>query len=453
MKDVEASAADSSRAPAGNPGLAVYYALVVTQVVSLIGSQVSQYAVGIAVYRATGHATPIALIAFFSTVPAIVLGGLGGAIADRFDRRGMMLIANLGYVVVSGLLLLSFASGAFQLWHLYVLTVGGAVFAALERPAFLASVAMLVPDSRRDRANAIGQMTGPAAGAIAPALAGILFAVVGVVGSIAIAIVTFVAAVSVLAIVRVPRPAETAEGLMMRTSVWRQAFDGFRYLAARPTVLGLCAYSSAANFLANTALVLLTPYVLARTGSAQMFGVVLGIMNVGGISGSLALSAGGRIGSRVNTAMLASAVAGVCVCAAGAARNAPAIGASLFMMSFALAFASAPFFSILQAKVAPDVQGRVFAAFFQVAMLMTPLAALISGPLADRIFEPGRRQPAWQSVGWLVGSGPGAGMGLMFVVAGVLVLALSLAVYAIPAVRQLETDLPDYAPATAQKIA
>jgi len=159
MKDVEASAADSSRAPAGNPGLAVYYALVVTQVVSLIGSQVSQYAVGIAVYRATGHATPIALIAFFSTVPAIVLGGLGGAIADRFDRRGMMLIANLGYVVVSGLLLLSFASGAFQFWHLYVLTVGGAVFAALERPAFLASVGMVVPDSRRDRANAVGQMT------------------------------------------------------------------------------------------------------------------------------------------------------------------------------------------------------------------------------------------------------------------------------------------------------
>ena len=448
MDDAGASLANTSpnhTRSAAPSRLAIYYALVVTQAVSLIGSQVSQYAVGIAIYRATGHATPIALVAFFSTVPVIVLGGLGGALADRFDRRGMMLVANLGYVVVSGLLLLSFASGAFQLWHLYALTAGGAVFAAVERPAFQASVAMLVPDSHRDRANAVGQMTGPAAGIIAPALAGILFAIVGVVGAIAIAIATFVAALAVLAIVRIPRPAETAEGLAMQTSIWRQAFDGFRYLAARRTLLGVCAYASAVIFLTNTALVLLTPYVLARTGSAQVFGVVLGVMNFGGVAGALVLSAGGRIGSRMNTVMLACAVAGVCICSAGAARDAPAIGASLFMVSFALAFTYAPFFSVLQAKVAPDLQGRVFAAFFQVAMLMTPFAAVITGPLADRVFEPAIRQPAWQSVAWLVGARPGAGMGLMFVVAGALVLALSLAVYAIPAVRRLEVDLPDHA--------
>ena len=115
--------------------LAIYYALVVTETVSLIGSQISQYAVSIAVFRATGHATPLALVVFFSTAPAILLGGFGGALADRFDRRGMMLIANLGFTVVSGLLLLSFASGAFRLWHLYALTLGAALFAALERPA------------------------------------------------------------------------------------------------------------------------------------------------------------------------------------------------------------------------------------------------------------------------------------------------------------------------------
>lgn len=449
MNDAEALVASKSPVTGGRaksgPGLAVYYVLLVTQAVSLIGSQVSQYAVGIAIYRATGHATPIALVAFFSTVPAILLGGLGGALADRFDRRGMMLIANLGYVAVSGLLLSSFASGAFQLWHLYALTTVGAVFVALERPAFQASVAMLVPDRHRDRANAIGQMTGPAAGVIAPALAGMLFAVVGVVGSIAIAIISFVAAVSVLVIVRIPRPTATAEGLAMRTPVWRQVFDGFRYLAARPTLLGICAYSSAANFLANVALVLLTPYVLARTGSAQVLGVVLAAANVGGIAGALTISAGARIGSRMDTVMLGSIVASFCFCLAGAAHAAPAVGASLFGLSFALACANAPFFSILQAKIAPDLQGRVFAAFFQVAGLMTPLAALVAGPLADRIFEPARRQPAWRSIGWLVGAGPGAGMGLIFVVAGALLLALSVVVYATPAVRRLEADLPNHA--------
>ena len=449
MNDVEASVASSSAAPARGVAtstrLAVYYALLVTQTVSLIGSQISQYAVGIAVFRATGHATPLALVAFFSTVPAVLLGGFGGALADRFDRRAMMLIANCGYAVASGLLLLSFASGAFQLWHLYALTFGAALFAALERPAFQASVAMLVPDSHRDRANAIGQMTGPAAGVIAPTLAGMLFAVIGVVGAISIAIVTFIAAVAVLAIVRIPRPAQTTEGLATRTPVWRQAFDGFRYLSERPTLFGFCGYLVVVNFIANVALVLLTPYVLARTGSAQVFGVVLGVMNVGGIAGALAIGAWGRIGTRMNTLIIGAFVTDLFFCLIGVGRDAPAIAASLFGLSFALVWANAPFSSILQAKVPPDLQGRVFAAIGQAAMLMTPLAGLIAGPLADRIFEPARRLPAWRSVGWLVGAGPGAGMGLMFVVAGVLLLAGSSAAYAIPAVRRLEADLPDHA--------
>jgi MFS family permease len=197
-----AEALPSRRPPTST--LAIYYVLLVTQAVSLIGSQISQYAVGISVFRATGHATPLALVAFFSATPGIVLGGFAGALADRYDRRMLMLVANLGFTAVSGLLLVSFATGAFQLWHLYALTLAAAVFAAFERPAFQASVTMLVPDSHRDRANAIGQMTGPAAGVIAPAAAGMLYAVVGVTGSIAIDIASFVVAIAVLAIVRIP---------------------------------------------------------------------------------------------------------------------------------------------------------------------------------------------------------------------------------------------------------
>jgi DHA3 family macrolide efflux protein-like MFS transporter len=428
-------------------GLRIYYALVVTETVSLIGSQISGYAVSINVFRATGHATPLALVAFFSVTPSILFTGLAGALADRFDRRRLMLIANVGFTVCSGLLLLSFASDEFRLWHLYALTLGASVFATLERPAFQASVAMLVPDSHRDRANAIGQMTGSTAGVIAPAVAGMLYALVGVAGSITIDIASFIAAIAVLAIVRIPRPAETAEGLAMQTAVWRQTFDGFRHMAGRPALLGFCGYVSIVNFVASAALVLLTPYVLARTRSAQLFGVVLAVMNAGMIAGSLVISARGRIGSRMHTVMFAIVAAGLFIGLAGVARNAPTIGASLFLLSFALAFTNAPFWSMLQAKIAPDLQGRVFAAYMQVAMLLQPLAFVMAGPLADRVFEPARREPVWQSIVWLVGDRPGAGMGMMFVIAGALILALSLAVYAVPAVRHLETELPDH-PAT-----
>jgi hypothetical protein len=210
-------------------------------------------------------------------------------------------------------------------------------------------------------------------------------------------------------------------------------------------LLGFCAYVSAINFLAGVPMVLLTPYVLARTGNAQVFGLVLGVTNAGGIAGALVISAGGRLGTRMQTVMLGLIAASLFLSLAGVARGAPALGASLALMYFALAFTDAPFWSIMQAKVAPDLQGRVFAAYLQGILLLTPLAFLIAGPLADRFFEPARRRSAWQIVSWLVGAGPGAGMGLMFVLASALILALSLAVYAIPAIRRLEADLPDHA--------
>lgn len=448
MNDIEASLAEASpaqaRSAAAPTRLAIYYALIITQAVSQIGSQVSGYAVGIAVFRATGHATPLALVTFCSIVPSVALGGLGGALADRFDRRALMLAANLGYVAVNGLLLASFAFGAFQLWNLYAVTFGAALFAALERPAFQASVATLVPDHHRDRANAIAQMTWPTAGVIAPAIAGLLYALVGVVGSIGIDIATFIAAIGVLAVVRIPGPAETAEGIAMRASLWRQVFDGFRYLAAHPALLGFCVYQSVVNFIANTVMVILTPYVLARTGDAKLFGAVLAVMNVGGIAGSLLVGARSRIGSRMHMVMLGVVAAGLCVGLAGVSQSAPAIAASLFFMMLALACSNAPFDSMMQAKVPPDLQGRVFAALLQAGLLLTPISALVAGPLADRVFEPARRLPAWRSVAWLVGGGPGAGMGLMFAIAGALIVALSVAVYAIPAMRRLEADLPDH---------
>src|SRR5580704_12900274 len=122
MNDAETRFTDTPaatvQAPAASLGLRIYYALVITETVSLIGSQISGYAVSINVFRATGHATPLALVAFFSATPYIVLSGFAGALADRLDRRRLMLMANVGFTIFSGLLLLSFASGTFRLWQL-----------------------------------------------------------------------------------------------------------------------------------------------------------------------------------------------------------------------------------------------------------------------------------------------------------------------------------------------
>ncbi len=149
-----------------------FYTLIITQVFSLIGSRISGLAISIWIYNQTGDVTPLALVSFFFIVPQVLAAGVSGALADRWDRRYVMMLSDTGQAVGTVLLLISFSSGGFQLWHLYVITFIQSVFGVFQGPAFQASITMLVPDDKRDSANAIQQITGPVAGIIAPAIAG-----------------------------------------------------------------------------------------------------------------------------------------------------------------------------------------------------------------------------------------------------------------------------------------
>ncbi|HLY78007.1 MAG TPA: hypothetical protein VKQ70_01440, partial [Caulobacteraceae bacterium] len=141
------------------------------------------------------------------------------------------------------------------------------------------------------------------------------------------------------------------------------------------------------------------------------------------------------------------AAVGAFLALVGVSRGALSIGASLFMLMFAVPFIEAAAMSILQAKTPADLQGRVFASVSQITALLRPAAYLVVAPLADNVFEPARRTPLWRLVAWLVGAGQGAGIGLMFVIGGTLALLLSLAFYGVPAIRRVETTLPDHAAA------
>jgi MFS family permease len=418
---------------------------VATQTVSQVGSRISSFAVGIAVVFHTSQATPIAIIAFCQALPWIVGAGFAGAVADRFDRRRLLILANAAFAVTSGLLLASFVSGAFQLWHLYALTLVTSAILTVSGPAFRASVAMLVPDSHRDRANAISQVTGPAASAIAPALAGLLYAVIGAPGAILIDIATFGVAILVLLLVHIPMPAKTVESAAMARALWHQGFDGIAYLWRRPPLLGLCLVVSLVTFLIGGLGVLILPYPLARTHSTIAFGIVLACCDVGIAAGAAAIGAWGGTRPRIHTVMLALFAAGLLLALAGVARNAAELAASFFAFMFMLPFVNTASTSIFQAKVAPDVQGRVFATMGQIGQLTTPLAFLIAGPLTDRVAEPAVHTSGWRAVAWLVGAHAGAGMGLLLVIGGLATATLSLIAYALPAMRRLEATLPDHA--------
>jgi MFS family permease len=421
-----------------------FYTLILTQAFSLIGSQISGFAISIWVFTQTGDATPLALVSFFFIVPQVLVAGLSGVLADRWDRRYVMMLADLGQAVGTLLLLISFSSGNFQLWHLYAITFLQSLFSTFQGPAFQASVTMLVPDDQRDRANALQQVTGPVAGIIAPAIAGVIYGLVGVNGAIAIDLTTFLVAVAVIFYARIPRPPKTAEGQAMAGSVWRSMFDGFRYLWQRRTLFWLLVFNSLINFLVGGVMVLQTPYILARTGSEATLGVLLGIINLGALVGGIFMSVWGGTRPRIHTIMGVIILASIFLGLAGMAQTPVMLGITLFLFMFGLPIVNAAAMSMLQAKIAPDVQGRVFAALGQMSMVLLPIAYLVVGPLADNGFEPAVGQPGWERVAPLVGDGVGAGIGLMLLICGFGTAFLTFLVYLIPAIRRIEADLPDY---------
>ena len=433
--------------------LRTFYLITITQVLSLIGSRMTGVAIGIRVFNDTGSATPLLLVSFFSALPLMLGGSLAGVLVDRWPRRSVLLLTDAGQALGTLALLLSFSGGTFALWQLYLVTLLGGALDMLQRPAMDSSVTMLVPEAQRDRANAIRQITGPAAGMIAPVLTGFLYSLVGVSGVMSIDLLTFFVALLTLYLVRIPQPARSRESQESAGTVWREMMAGFRFLGQRPVLLVLMVFAALLNFFMFGPMNLTTPYLLTLTGSEETLGLLLGVLNMGIVIGGAVVFIWGGTRPRIHGIMLGLLFRGLFIMVYGLVRTPLMLGVSLFFVFFTTPLVDASFMSIQQAKVPPDMQGRIFAILFQMMYIAQPLSSLLAGPLVDRWLEPAMGQPGWEWAARLVGTEPGSGMGLLLFVCGGVIFLMTLGMYTWPRTRSVEIDLPDYqAPASAAEI-
>ena len=425
--------------------LAVFYTLLVTQTFSFIGSRMTGLALSIWIFNETGAATPLLLVSFFSFVPRLLSASLAGLLADRWNRRYVMMIADAGQAVGTVLLLVSFATGSFQIWHLYVVTFIQSVFDIFQGPAFQATVTMLISDKHRNRANAIQLITSPLSGLIAPVITGTVYALIGVTGIITVDLLTFLFSIIALAFLPIPQPPPAPPSSEKR-SVWRESMAGFEFVWQRKPLLMIFVFTGCTNFFHAGVLALYTPYILSRTGSEDILGILLGVFSLGSLVGTLVMATWRGPKRRVDTMMPVIGTAGFLMAIFGT-QTAPLIMAVfLFFMAMASPINNVSIISVLQLKVPPELQGRVFAAISQISMILIPLSYLVIGPLADNVFEPLAQSPTWSLFAPLYGTGDGAGMGLLISLCGVAIFIISFAIYSMPMVRQLETLLPDYHP-------
>ena len=430
-----------------NSGVRTFLIIWLGQFVSRVGTAMTRFALLIWAYDQTGAATTVALLGFFGFLPYVLLSPIAGVWVDRLDRRKVMLLADVGAGVITLALLVLYFGDGLALWHLYAAEAITAALDAFQGPAYSAASTLLLPKELYSRASGLRSMAEDGARILAPFLAGLLVAVIGVAGVLFVDVATFLIAALTLLVVRVPaiRQTQTSEKRHFR----REMQVGFDYIRQRPGLLGLTLHFTGVNFFAAlTYFAIMPAMILARTGGDEVaLGIVQGALGAAGLAGGLLMAVWGGPRRKIHGVLGFTALSFLL------GDFLFAIGRNLTMW-VAAACASAVFIPLLlcsrqaiwQAKVAPQVQGRVFSVDSTVRLSLNPLAYLIAGLMADWLLEPamlpgGALAPVF---GFLVGTGPGAGMALMFVATAAGGSLISLAAYLSPAIRNVETDLPDH---------
>jgi DHA3 family macrolide efflux protein-like MFS transporter len=429
-------------------GMFAFSIVWIGQAVSLLGTSMSAFALTIWAYELTGKATALALAGFFNVTPLLIFSPIAGAIVDRSNRKFMMMISDLGSGIATIGILILFSTGQLKLWHIFAANAITGIFQTFQWPAYSAAITMIVPKKHYARAHAMNELAGNTSGIFAPLLAGALLPFIGLGGILTIDIVTFIFAIGALLIVVIPQPKATEEGLESRGSIWKESAFGFRYIFKRPSLLGLQTIFMIGNFFATMAYTLLAPMVLARTDSnALIFGSVETAGAVGGVAGGLVMSAWGGTKKKVHGVLAGWFIAGLFgMTIIGLGQGLPMWAVGSFMGAATIPLINSSNQAIWQAKVAADLQGRVFATRRLIAWFVTPIATLVVGPLADLVFEPAMSEPSFLSANfsWLVGYGAGAGMALIMVFGGLAMAGVGAGGYGVKVVREAEILLPDH---------
>lgn len=424
-----------------------FFIIWIGQLVSIIGSGLTGFGLAVWIYEQTGQATPFALTVMFGNIPQILLSPFAGALVDRWNRRKVMIAADIGSALVTLAALLLLTTGQLVIWHIYLVAVLNSILAAFQEPAYTASITMLVPQKDLARANGFMQMGQALQMLIAPVLAGILFVAVGLQGIVLIDFITFFFAVGALMFVHIPQPTRGSQADTEKTkkALWQEAAFGWHYLRARRGLLGLLMYFALVNFFLNFSAVLLGPMILSF-GTAAGLGTAQTVGGLGMLIGSIAMSAWGGPKRRILAVIgfIVLAASGLFIAGLQSSILFTAIG--MFVMLFSIPLGSGTSQAIFQSKVEPDVQGRVFSIRTMISRSMMPLAFLLAGPLADQVFEPLLREGGALATSWigtLVGVGPGRGIGILFITSALVLWVASGVAFANPHIRNIETELPD----------
>ncbi|MEP6984569.1 MAG: MFS transporter [Chloroflexota bacterium] len=435
-------------------GMRAFYLVAIGQFISIFGTTMTQFGLTIWSWKfvteiqpTANPATAMALVGFFNFAPEVLLSPISGVLVDRWNRKLVMIVSDVAAGLAGIILLILYANGHLQMWHLYAAGVWTGAFKSFQWPAFSAAISTMIPKEQYTRADALLGLTESVSGILGAPLAGLLLGTIGLTGIMIIDILSFLAAVGGILFVTIPQPKVSTEGEVKR-SLWKDSVFGFRFIVQRPSLLGLQLVFFFGNLVGSIAGTLLNPLILSRTGNNEFaLSLVQGAFGAGAVLGGLILVRSGGLKRRTNGVIWGwffGMFFGMVLFGLG--RSLPVWIVTSFLAALFNIYINSSNQSIWQAKVPPDVQGRVFSARRMIAQVVGPVGILLAGPLADRVFEPAMHEGGSLTgiFGGLIGVGPGAGMALLTVICGILIMIMTLIAYRVSVIRNAEDILPDH---------
>jgi MFS transporter, DHA3 family, macrolide efflux protein len=424
-----------------------FFIIWIGQLVSLVGSQLTGFALGVWVYDQTKSVMLLAITQIAFQAPQIIFSPFAGVLADRWDRRTAMIVSDFGAGLAVLVTAVLYINDRLAPWMVIPINFWMSAFIALMWPAYTASITLLVPREQYGRANGFVQLGEALTQIAGPALAGVFYVTIRLGNMALIDFASYLFAVVLMILfVRIPRPQQTEDGYKAKGSMWKEMRFGWDYIIARKGLFSLLMFFLAINFLGGIMGPLFTPLILDNW-KADVLGYLSTIMGVGMLAGTLVMSAWGGGKRKVYTLLGAGVVSSIFFAAIGLRNSIPLFAVCGFGFMFTMPLMNASSQAIWQAKVAPDVQGRVFAVRRTIAWSSGLIAPLFAAPLADYVFKPGMAEGGALAsvIGPIVGVGANHGVGVLISVLGLFSVGVCMLSFFSRSIRNVEIDLPDHA--------
>jgi len=424
--------------------MVVFTAVWAGQLVSTLGSKLTSFALSVWIYEETGSPTQFTLAMLASALPYVALSPVAGVVADRWDRRRVMMLSDTGAAVGTAFVLGMLLTGNLQIWHVYLSAALNSAFSAFQWPAYSAATSLLVPKEHLGRAGGMSQIGEAISQLAGPAIAGTLFVTHGLQLVVLIDVATYLVALGTLLAVRFPKPGASEVDEATKGSFWKDAAFGWTYIRQRSGLMGLLVTFAIVNFFVNITYALYAPLILEIT-TPDVLGYVESVGGLGMLAGTLLMSVWGGPKRRIWGIYLSEMVLGLTTLLFGLRLTIPLIVTNNLFFYAAMPISTGCSQALWQTKVAHDIQGRVFAIRRMIAYSIIPLAYGLAGPLAERVFEPAMMDGGVLAplFGPLIGTGPGHGIALIFLICGALYVLAIQGVWLNPRIRRVELELPD----------